>query len=95
MMVTQYQTEHSPGYGKYWTVYLPAAGTEENLPAELKQQLGGLFREDEFDLAADKFIAEEEKNAILSALEKDGYYVEEKQLGIGLVSENDDVDLII
>jgi|GEM_PF-6540436 len=77
MKVMQYRAENSTSFGKYWTVYLPAGAAEESLPAEIRAQLGTLYPQEELEVETDKYLAAEQKDAILEAIASKGYSLEE------------------
>lgn len=80
MKVMEYKTENSPGFGRYWSVFIAQGRGEDVLPAGLRQELGRLYPELELDLASDTLLSDEEKRSILQSVEEKGYFVQETAL---------------
>ncbi len=97
MIVMEYKTENSPGFGKYWSVFTPRDRGEDALPEALRRELGRLYPELELDLASDDLLGEEERRDILRSVEEKGYCVKEISLKMGGTpwGSCDDVELEI
>lgn len=98
MRVMEYKAEHTAGFGKFWTVFIPVGKGVENLPQNVREELGQLYPEAELDVESDRFLSDAQKRQILDAIHKQGFYAEEvtiKFASPASLADDDDVELEI